>query len=91
MSARRVEMELPWTADSGRQYLIPLCATITRNEYGTDYDGRRGELRWEFEDFELNGLEESELSTIITDPDDLEGFSLDLLSEDAFDYALDII
>lgn len=87
---KTVHLDVTWVASSDRQYEIPLTLFLNYDSsYGSDADGNRGVGVWEFEDYELDGLDESQLHTIITDPDDLEEFSLDILSETAFELALD--
>ena len=86
---REVEADITWHAPSGAAYVIPTRLTIfTENDHGADADGNRGVSGWSFEDFEL-AVDAEELEAIITDPDDLECFDADVLSEDAFEAALD--
>lgn len=81
-----------WKASSGRTYEIPLIIHVSQDtDYGADADGNRGVQRWNFEDYELDGMDESELPALITDADDLEEFSLEIISEEAFDRVMDVL
>lgn len=80
---RDVPFEIPWTSSEGRTYSIPVLVHLV---FQNDEHAAPG---WVFDDFELDGLTEDELPTLITDKDDLDEFCLDNLSEDAYEMALD--
>lgn len=81
---REISFDVPWTSSEGRSYDIPVTACLRYIPAGGDCDPG-----WVFDDFALDGLDDSELPTLLTDKDDLDEFCLDSLSETVFEMALD--
>lgn len=92
MDTKITHLSVPWEGPSGTTYDIPVIVTMHyERNYGSDADGRRGVSGWVFDDYELNGITEAELRAVIPHDDDLEEFSLDIISENAFELAFDAL